>query len=76
MPALPNRVEITTNGNYREFRVDSSPDHSHGLFPNPGNPHEITPQADFLENSTGRLSNSTNTPKAWVISIAATVDSG
>lgn len=48
MPALTNRVQITTTSNYREFRADSLPDHSHGRFPNPGNPHEITPQSESL----------------------------
>jgi hypothetical protein len=45
-PALANRVEVTESGQYRVFQVDSLPDHSHGRFPNPGNPHEITPQAE------------------------------
>jgi hypothetical protein len=44
MPALTNRVKITTSEKFREFEVNSLPDHAHGRFPNPGNPHKITPQ--------------------------------
>ena len=46
MPALTNRVQIEETPEYRIFTVDSLPDHSHGRFPNPGNPHEITPQSE------------------------------
>ena len=46
MPALSNRVDVTEEGQYRVFHVDSLPDHSHGRFPNPGNPHEISPQSE------------------------------
>ena len=47
MPALINQVEVTVTADYREFHVDSLPDHTHGRFPNPGNPHQISPQSSI-----------------------------
>ena len=39
-----NDVDIQEQGAYRYIEANGIPDHSHGSFPNSGNPHEITTQ--------------------------------
>lgn len=39
-----NEVIITTDSNYRYIQSNGLPNHSHGEFPNPNNPHAITEQ--------------------------------
>jgi len=37
-------VEITVDGDHRRIVANGLPDHSHGVFPNVGNPNRIQPQ--------------------------------
>ncbi len=44
-PSIPSDISIQIEGDDRVIRANGIPDHSTGVFPNRGNPHEIETQS-------------------------------